>query len=137
MNEETALHKKAREIEEQLADDQQEIALDKPKPPEPNKPENDEKQDNEQAEEKPKESGGLGGYSLGDALKAPLEPPKPDVSETAHDTRNSKVKILMAIGLIVIIFGFIISLTGLLPLGIVLVVIGAIIIIVDVFAKIR
>ena len=135
---EKELEQKAEDIKQQLADDKAEIELDQPKIEESKTKSKEEKsQKQKDSGDEPAEKHTIGGYTLGDALKAPLEPPSPSTEETAHDTSNAKVKFLMVIGLVVIVFGALITLIGVTILGIILVVIGAAIISVDVFAQIR
>lgn len=149
MNEDKELKEKAKEIKSQLQDEQEEITLDAPEPSQTNenrsknKPEEREPEPKKEPVEATKENEdkfdqpSVGGYTLGDALMAPVKPPSPDISETPGDTRNAKVKIMMAIGLLLVIFGALIALAGVVILGLILAVLGAVIITIDVFARIR
>lgn len=72
-----------------------------------------------------------------DILKAPLTPPEPVKTEGVRYTNNPKVQLIMLLALIFIIIGFLIFLLSSGLLGIILVVIGAALIVVDVFVRIK
>jgi hypothetical protein len=78
----------------------------------------------------------FGGYKLADILESPLRQPTSISTENSSETANNRVILLVAIGVIIVCISLFLLIASYLDLGLAFLLLGAVIILIAVFAPI-